>query len=257
MALLIGVNLACWAPVAVIWLMAAFTKEFPVPLQHAKYIAVFVFPLNSCANPFLYAILTSNFQRDLVALIKAVPQTVMRRRSSVVRMTPISSASKSSGPPPLPVVAQLKQASKDKAENGDIKEAPQWRRILRGNDSSSSDGNSFTAERRNTVVSFNVPVENANEEEELDSLALHQVPACLSERRLRHHQKARVPASVVAAVALSSITSAFSNHAHADNSCESDTGSVVEKHELEDCKEKKTHEQPRGKNLCAWYESSL
>ncbi|XP_065191502.1 thyrotropin receptor-like [Sycon ciliatum] len=79
MAVLIFIDLCCWSPIWVLSFHALATHKPYITLQQAKYIIVLVFPLNSCANPFLYAILTRNFQRDLVKMITSVS---LRRRSS-------------------------------------------------------------------------------------------------------------------------------------------------------------------------------
>jgi leucine-rich repeat-containing G protein-coupled receptor 6 len=71
MALLVFTDFICWAPIVFLSLTAAFGSTI-IGLNQAKIITVFVFPLNSCANPFLYAIFTSNFKKDLVAICRKV-----------------------------------------------------------------------------------------------------------------------------------------------------------------------------------------
>lgn len=68
MALLVGTDLLCWAPVAFFGLTALAGVPL-VDVTHGKVLLVFFYPLNACANPFLYAILTKQYRRDLITLI--------------------------------------------------------------------------------------------------------------------------------------------------------------------------------------------
>ncbi|KDR15184.1 Thyrotropin receptor [Zootermopsis nevadensis] len=68
MALLVFTDFACWAPIAFFGLTAlAWHPLIDVP--HTKILLVFFYPLNSCANPYLYALLTQQYQRDLFILL--------------------------------------------------------------------------------------------------------------------------------------------------------------------------------------------
>lgn len=40
-----------------------------INVTRAKILLVFFYPLNSCANPYLYAILTKQYRRDLFILL--------------------------------------------------------------------------------------------------------------------------------------------------------------------------------------------
>lgn len=91
MALLIFTDFACWAPITVLSLAAAFGGEF-VSLKDAKIFTVFVFPLNSCANPFLYAIFTGQFKRDCISLCRRVKTSQIPKITSSKRKYSISSA---------------------------------------------------------------------------------------------------------------------------------------------------------------------
>lgn len=71
MALLVVTDFMCWAPIVTIALPAAFGSTF-VSLEQAKVFTVFVFPLNSCANPFLYAIFTYQFKKDCLNICRRV-----------------------------------------------------------------------------------------------------------------------------------------------------------------------------------------
>ncbi|KAJ8722304.1 hypothetical protein PYW08_004706 [Mythimna loreyi] len=68
MALLIGTDLLCWAPVAFFGITALAGVPL-VDVSHGKVLLVFFYPLNACANPFLYAILTKQYRRDFITLV--------------------------------------------------------------------------------------------------------------------------------------------------------------------------------------------
>nr|XP_040567878.1 leucine-rich repeat-containing G-protein coupled receptor 5-like isoform X2 [Lepeophtheirus salmonis] len=78
MALLVFTDFICWAPIAFFSLTAAFGVRL-VSLEGAKVFTVFVLPLNSCCNPFLYAILTKQFKKDCVMICKAVEESRVTR----------------------------------------------------------------------------------------------------------------------------------------------------------------------------------
>lgn len=78
MALLVFTDLLCWSPIAFFSLTAAFGLHL-VTLEQAKVFTVFVLPLNSCCNPFLYAILTKQFKKDCVLICKAIEESRVTR----------------------------------------------------------------------------------------------------------------------------------------------------------------------------------
>ncbi|RZF37364.1 hypothetical protein LSTR_LSTR010459 [Laodelphax striatellus] len=78
MALLVFTDLLCWAPIAFFSTTAAFGLQL-VTLEQAKVFTVFVLPLNSCCNPFLYAILTKQFKKDCVLICKAIEESRVTR----------------------------------------------------------------------------------------------------------------------------------------------------------------------------------
>ena len=78
MALLVFTDFLCWAPIAFFSLTAAFGLQF-VSLEEAKVFTVFILPLNSCCNPFLYAILTKQFKKDCVMICKAIEESRVTR----------------------------------------------------------------------------------------------------------------------------------------------------------------------------------
>nr|XP_014291441.1 lutropin-choriogonadotropic hormone receptor [Halyomorpha halys] len=78
MALLVFTDFLCWSPIAFFSMTAAFGWQL-VTLEQAKVFTVFVLPLNSCCNPFLYAILTKQFKKDCVLICKAIEESRVTR----------------------------------------------------------------------------------------------------------------------------------------------------------------------------------
>lgn len=71
MAVLVVTDFVCWAPITFLALTAAFGSTL-IDLSTAKFLAVFIFPLNSCANPFLYAFFTKQFKSECILICKKV-----------------------------------------------------------------------------------------------------------------------------------------------------------------------------------------
>ncbi|KAL5274000.1 TSHR family protein [Megaselia abdita] len=68
MALLVFTNFTCWAPIAFFGLTAL--AGFPlINVTNSKILLVFFYPMNSCADPYLYAILTQQFRQDFYSFI--------------------------------------------------------------------------------------------------------------------------------------------------------------------------------------------
>lgn len=68
MVLLVLTNFVCFAPI----LFFALTAMAGYPLidvAKSKILLVFFYPLNSCANPYLYAIITNQYRKDLFTLL--------------------------------------------------------------------------------------------------------------------------------------------------------------------------------------------
>ena len=68
MAILVFTDFACLFPIAFFGLTAAAGKPL-ITLTQSKILLVFFFPLNACANPFLYAITTKQFNKDLFSTL--------------------------------------------------------------------------------------------------------------------------------------------------------------------------------------------
>ncbi|KAG2467253.1 LSHR protein, partial [Polypterus senegalus] len=68
MAVLVFTNFTCMVPI----LFFAISAAFKVPLitvTHSKILLVFFYPINSCANPFLYTVFTKTFRRDVCIML--------------------------------------------------------------------------------------------------------------------------------------------------------------------------------------------
>ncbi len=68
-AVLIFTAFACWFPLAVIGFAALDDKPL-VSAREAKFFIVFVYPLNACVNPFVYAIFTRHFRQRVWSIFK-------------------------------------------------------------------------------------------------------------------------------------------------------------------------------------------
>ncbi|CAL8304739.1 unnamed protein product [Lota lota] len=67
MAVLIFTDFLCMAPISFFAISAALKLPL-ITVSHAKLLLVLFYPINSCANPFLYAFFTRTFRRDFVLL---------------------------------------------------------------------------------------------------------------------------------------------------------------------------------------------
>ena len=67
MAMLIVVDFFCWAPLSIVTVMSLVDPSILTTSQ-AKWFIVLVYPINACANPFLYAIFTRNFKERVKSL---------------------------------------------------------------------------------------------------------------------------------------------------------------------------------------------
>nr|XP_004458822.2 lutropin-choriogonadotropic hormone receptor [Dasypus novemcinctus] len=63
MAILIFTDFTCMAPISFFAISAAFKVPL-ITITNSKVLLVLFYPVNSCANPFLYAIFTKAFRRD-------------------------------------------------------------------------------------------------------------------------------------------------------------------------------------------------
>ncbi|XP_068689088.1 probable glycoprotein hormone G-protein coupled receptor isoform X2 [Montipora foliosa] len=68
MAMLVITNFACWFPIALLSLIAIYGKTL-INVRTAQFFLVFVYPINSFTNPYLYAMGTKRFQLDALEII--------------------------------------------------------------------------------------------------------------------------------------------------------------------------------------------
>ncbi|XP_077994415.1 thyrotropin receptor-like [Glandiceps talaboti] len=81
MALLVFTDFACWAPIAFFSITSMFHAPL-ISLNGAKVLTIFVLPMNSCANPFLYAIFTKQFKKDCGVICRRLEEkSTMSTRS--------------------------------------------------------------------------------------------------------------------------------------------------------------------------------
>ncbi|XP_063536733.1 lutropin-choriogonadotropic hormone receptor isoform X1 [Cydia strobilella] len=121
MALLIGTDLLCWAPVAFFGVTALAGVPL-VDVSHGKVLLVFFYPLNACANPFLYAILTKQYRRDLINLIARSGRcNWLVERYKLAATPPATAHTQQSAPAPLiPLVQYGRSTSQISKENGEL-----------------------------------------------------------------------------------------------------------------------------------------
>ncbi|XP_018608566.2 follicle-stimulating hormone receptor-like [Scleropages formosus] len=67
MSVLIFTNFLCMAPIPFFAICDALKLPL-ITMSHAKVLLVFVYHINSCANPFLYVFCTKSFKRDVFIL---------------------------------------------------------------------------------------------------------------------------------------------------------------------------------------------
>ncbi|XP_031352438.1 lutropin-choriogonadotropic hormone receptor-like isoform X3 [Photinus pyralis] len=117
MALLVFTDFACWAPIAFFSLTAL--AGYPlIGVTRSKILLVFFYPLNSCANPYLYAIMTSQYRRDFFLLLSRCG--LCRKTAQQYTLTTSSlHTANNSHPIPLLMIKSNGQAANTKPENAD------------------------------------------------------------------------------------------------------------------------------------------
>ncbi|KAI4871482.1 hypothetical protein NFI96_003376 [Prochilodus magdalenae] len=71
MAVLIFTDFLCMAPISFFAISAAFKVPL-ITVTNSKILLVLFFPINSCANPFLYAIFTKAFRKDACLMLSTM-----------------------------------------------------------------------------------------------------------------------------------------------------------------------------------------
>ncbi|XP_059214525.1 thyrotropin receptor-like [Centropristis striata] len=90
MAVLVFTNFLCLAPICFYGLSAALHQPL-MTVTDSKVLLVLFYPLNSCAHPFFYAILTKAFHRDILMLLRRMglcQRQAHLYRSHLVNFTP-------------------------------------------------------------------------------------------------------------------------------------------------------------------------
>eukprot|EP00063_Salmo_salar_P086699 XP_014061534.1 PREDICTED: thyrotropin receptor [Salmo salar] len=88
MAILIFTDFLCMAPIS-FYAMSAVVDRPLITVSNSKILLVLFYPLNSCANPFLYAIFTKAFRGDVFILLSKVG--LCQRRAQLFRGQAVSS----------------------------------------------------------------------------------------------------------------------------------------------------------------------
>ncbi|KAG7263067.1 LOW QUALITY PROTEIN: hypothetical protein CRUP_016741 [Coryphaenoides rupestris] len=89
MAVLIFTDFLCMAPIS-FYAMSAVLDRPLITVSNSKILLVLFFPLNSCANPFLYAIFTKAFRGDVFILLSKVG--LCQRQAQLFRGQTVSSS---------------------------------------------------------------------------------------------------------------------------------------------------------------------
>ena len=66
MGTLVLTNFICWFPIALLGISAAVGNSLVSNITFAKWVMVFIFPINACLNPILYSILSKVFRDNLI-----------------------------------------------------------------------------------------------------------------------------------------------------------------------------------------------
>ena len=66
MGTLVLTNFICWFPIALLGISAAVGNSLVDNITFAKWVMVFIFPINACLNPILYSVLSKVFRDNLV-----------------------------------------------------------------------------------------------------------------------------------------------------------------------------------------------
>ncbi|XP_037086578.1 lutropin-choriogonadotropic hormone receptor-like [Pollicipes pollicipes] len=97
MALLVFTDFACWAPIAFFGVTAIMGVPL-ISVTNSKILLVFFYPLNACANPYLYAIFTKQFRQELLRLLgrRSLCRPPPRSANTLLEMSSIRGGRKSS-----------------------------------------------------------------------------------------------------------------------------------------------------------------
>ena len=68
MGTLVFTNFVCWFPIALLGISAAVGNRLIDNITFAKWVMVFIFPINACLNPILYSVPNKMFRDNLVLI---------------------------------------------------------------------------------------------------------------------------------------------------------------------------------------------
>ncbi|XP_030626764.1 thyrotropin receptor [Chanos chanos] len=94
MAILIFTDFLCMAPISFYAMSAVLNRPF-ITVSNSKILLVLFYPINSCANPFLYAIFTKAFRGDVFILLSKVG--LCQRQAQLFRGQTVSSKGSTGG----------------------------------------------------------------------------------------------------------------------------------------------------------------
>ena len=118
-ALLILATFICWVPLAVIG-YSALADMALVTAGQAKYFLVFVYPVNACVNPFIYAIFTRQFRQRMKSMVKSTKKVQsfppahplrIQRAQSENAMGRVTSPKSSTSPEDLMKIRQSRRSN--------------------------------------------------------------------------------------------------------------------------------------------------
>ena len=94
MAIIVFTNFACLFPISLLGLISIYHKSL-VAVETSKFLMVFLFPIHSLSNPYLYAINTTSFKIDVLALLIRcglcpLKLEIIQKRYQVVQVVPLS-----------------------------------------------------------------------------------------------------------------------------------------------------------------------
>lgn len=87
---LIITDFICWAPLVTVSLAALFRQDL-IRTSHFKWFAVLVLPVNACANPFLYGLLTEKFKHQMQGMCHSAKRLLPGHHASGIRPQQLNS----------------------------------------------------------------------------------------------------------------------------------------------------------------------
>uniref|UniRef100_T2M5P3 Leucine-rich repeat-containing G-protein coupled receptor 4 n=1 Tax=Hydra vulgaris TaxID=6087 RepID=T2M5P3_HYDVU len=133
MALLVTADFTCWFPIALFAIISIIKKPYVSNLWFLKVLTVFVFPINACTNPFMYALLTKKFRKEMKIAMQKIKNYSPQYKKERALSTRMSGVFTSIG---LPLSARrgssfsFINSSRNSGRNDDLKIMTQGLKIL-------------------------------------------------------------------------------------------------------------------------------